>query len=201
MLNKIWYMALILGGVGFVAGLALAGVNSVTEPVIKERILKENIQPTLDKMFPKIGVDNDYIKESIEIELGKDPRGRIQRLPVFKGKKGGQLIAAALQTSEAGFGDNIEVLTVLDLSAKKILGVKTLAQKETVGLGARVADDKEPFIQQFTGMDYSGGIALKSDGGQVDAISGATVSSTAFTAAVNKALKLLEERANDIQAN
>lgn len=198
MRDKIWFMVLVLGLVAGIAGFALAKVQEVTAPVIENRILEQKIKPSLDTFFKPLGVDNDYIADRIVIELGVDHLGRKQRLTVFKGLKGGQLVAAALQTAGGGFGGDIDVLTAFDLSEKKILGVKALAQKETKGLGSRVSDDSEPFIQQWAGMAYEGGVALKANGGRVDAISGATVSSTGFTEAVDKAVGLLGERMGEI---
>lgn len=198
MRDKVWFMVLVLGLVGGVAGLALSAVRDMTTPVIEQRILEQKIKPNLEVLFGALGVENDYIADRIVLDLGLDHLGRKQKLTVFKGLKGGQLAAAALQTAAGGFGGDIEVLTAFDLTQKKILGVKALSQKETKGLGARVADDKEPFIQQWAGMPYEGGVALKANGGQVDAISGATVSSTGFTEAVDKAIRLLDERMGEI---
>jgi len=198
MRDKVWFMVLVLGIVGGVAGLALSAVRDLTTPVIEQRILEQKIKPNLETLFGSLGVDNDYIADRIVIELGVDHLGRKQKLTVFKGLKGGRLVAAALQTAAGGFGGDIEVLTAFDMNAKKILGVKALSQKETKGLGARVSDDSEPFIKQWAGMSYEGGVALRANGGQVDAISGATVSSTGFTAAVDRAIRLLDERMGEI---
>jgi electron transport complex protein RnfG len=198
--NKVWYMVSVLGVVGFVAGLALAGVNAMTKSVIEQAILREKIKPGLDKFFGPVGADNDYIADRLKIDLGRDDRGRIKRLIVFKGKKAAKVIGAAIQTQAAGFGGDIEVLTVFDMENRKILGAKTLSQSETMGMGARVADDSDPFIAQFSGMDYSNGIKLRSSGGEVDAISGATVSSAAFTAAVSDAVELLAKHNQAIAA-
>ncbi|MDJ0762128.1 MAG: RnfABCDGE type electron transport complex subunit G [Myxococcota bacterium] len=200
MRDKIWYMAIILGIVGFAAGLGLAAVKKVTDPIIEQRIISEGIKPSLDKFMAPVGIDNDPIADRIKIDLGKDDRGRRRALTVFKGKKNGAVIAAALQTTTAGYGGDISVLSLLDLTSGKMLGVKTLSQSETPGLGARIADDDEPFIQQFPGMDIAGGIQLRSGGGKVDAISGASISSKAFADAVNKAVALSQEHSAKIKA-
>ena len=201
MRDKIWFMAVVLGLVAFLAGLALAGVKGMTGPVIEKRILEQKIKPSLDKFFDGLELENDYIEDRQVLDLSKDARGRKQLTTLFLGKKGGKVVVAALQTKAAGFGGDIEVLTAFNLDDKKILGVKTLSQSETMGLGARVADDSEPFIQQFHEMDYKNGVNLRSNGGQVDAISGATVSSTAFTAAVNRATELVEKNVGSAAAN
>jgi Na+-translocating ferredoxin:NAD+ oxidoreductase subunit G len=199
MRNKIWFMVLVLGLVAGAAGLALSAVHRVTSPVIEKRILEEKIKPTLDRFFGELNVENDYIADRTVLELGKDHMGRKIRLTVFKGKKGGEVVAAALQTSASGYGGDIDVLTAFDLAEEKILGVKTLSQKETKGLGTRVADDDNPFIEQFQGMGYAQGVALTAEGGQVDALSGSTITSAAFASAVDKAARLLDERSAEIE--
>ncbi|MBU1702295.1 MAG: RnfABCDGE type electron transport complex subunit G [Candidatus Eisenbacteria bacterium] len=198
MRDQIWFMVLVLAVVGSLAGMALSAVKSVTDPVIEKRILETKIKPSLDDFFGPLQPDNDVIADRIVLDLGKDSRGRKLRLSVFTAKKGGKVIGAALQTAGGGYGGDIQVLTAFDLVQEEILGVKTLDQKETQGLGARVANDKEPFIQQFKGMKFSSGIKLRANGGEVDAISGASISSTAYAEAVDRAAALLEERRADI---
>ncbi len=198
MRDQIWYMVLVLGVCGAIAGVALAGVKGLTDPVIESYTLEQKVKPSLEAFFGPIGIDNDYIADRVKLELGKDEIGRMQRLTVFKGKKGGAITAVALQTAAGGYGGDITVLTAFDVEKGVILGVKTLDQKETMGLGARVGDDSEHFIQQWAGKSYAKGVALSSNGGEIDAISGATISSIAFTEAVNKAVTLLGERNAEI---
>ncbi len=198
MRSKIWYMGIFLGIVGFASGLGLAGVQGLTQPIIDSRIIEEGVKPSLDTFFVPAGIECDVTADRVDIDLGVDERGRKQKLMVFKGRKDGKVVAAALKTAVSGFGDKIEVLTLLDLNSKKVLGVKTLGHKETPGLGGRIGDDNEPFIKQFVGLDYGGGVKLKGDGGSVDAISGATVTSKAYADAVNKAIGLTGEHAGEI---
>lgn len=198
MRDRIWFMVLVLGAIATTSGLALSAVHDVTAPVIEQYTLEQKIAPSLEDFFGPIGIDNDYIADRVELELGKDAMGRVQRVQVFKGRVDGEIRALALQTSASGYGGELEVLTAFDVEEDEILGVKVLEQKETAGLGARVADDTEAFIQQWSGMPYEGGVALRAAGGQVDAISGATITSRAFTRAVDKAITLLEERNAEI---
>lgn len=198
MRDKVWFMVLVLGLVSALAGLALAGVKGMTAPVIEKRELEQQIKPSLDKFYGALGIDNDFIAERKELPLGIDARGRKLSTTVFPGKKGGRLVAVALQTTGGGFGGDIKVLSAFDLEKQQLIGVKTVDQKETKGLGARVSDDNEAFIKQWAGMSFAGGVKLRKDGGKVDAISGATVSSTGFTAAVDNAVKLLAERKSEV---
>ncbi len=132
MRDQIWYMVLVLGILGSAAGAALSGVKSLTDPVIEKFTLEQKVKPSLEAFFGPIGIDNDYIADRVTLELGKDDLGRMQRLTVFKGKKGGTTTAVALQTSAPGYGGDLTVLTAFDIENDTILGVKTLDQKETV---------------------------------------------------------------------
>ena len=89
-----------------------------------------------------------------------------------------------------GYGGPIEVTVGLLLDGT-IAGVSIGGTDfaETAGLGARVKE--EWFGAQFTGM--SAPVALVKDGGEVDAVSSATISSTAVTSAVNAACEVLSD--------
>jgi electron transport complex protein RnfG len=198
MRDKIWYMVLVLFVVGLTAGLSLAAVKQLTDPLIEGRTLDHKVRPALEELLHGLGIDNDPVADRIKLQLGKDELGRTMRLTVFNCKKGDDTVAVALQTSGAGFAGDIEVLTVIEVETKKILGARALSFKETKGLGSRVGDANEPFVQQFSGLDGSLGVRLSQEGGRVDAMTGATVSSAAFTSAVSQALRLLDEKRAEI---
>ncbi len=88
MRDKIWYMAIVLGLCGAIAGAALSAVKSMTDPVIEKATLEKKIKPTLDKYFKNLGLENDPIANRVKLELGRDELGRKQFLLVFKGIKG-----------------------------------------------------------------------------------------------------------------
>ena len=71
----------------------------------------------------------------------------------------------------------------------KVLGTAVLKHSETPGLGAKITDTESHFIQQFVGMNPAANpLKVKKDGGDVDAITAATISSRAFCDAVNRAV-------------
>ena len=75
----------------------------------------------------------------------------------------------------------------------KVTGISIISHTETAGLGAVAAaenDKGQVFRDQFVGM--SGHLAITKDGGDVDAITGATVTSRAITEGVNQALEFYE---------
>ena len=68
----------------------------------------------------------------------------------------------------------------------EIENIAVLEQKETPGLGTKMTETK--FLQQFNGVNISTfQLKVKKDGGDVDALTGATISSRAFCDATQMA--------------
>jgi Na+-translocating ferredoxin:NAD+ oxidoreductase subunit G len=105
---------------------------------------------------------------------------------LYTGKDSG---LTALSLSGKGFQDTITVLVTL--RGDTIAGFKVTRQHETAGLGARIAGDD--FQKQFVGKKVSNGIALVRNGKagptEFDALTGATISSTAVETILNEGLK------------
>ena len=89
-------------------------------------------------------------------------------------------------TNLVSFLDNI---MVGQLGTEQMSGVAIVNQSETASLGANCT--REDFRQQFIGA--TGGLAVSKDGGTIDALTGATVTSRAVTEGVNTALEFVQE--------
>lgn len=107
----------------------------------------------------------------------------INGAPVFKAFKNGVYVGAATITSDLGFSDQIVVMVGID-NAKNIVNYEVLSQKETPGLGTKCVDW---FKNQINGKSISTDFKVTKDGGDVDAITAATITSRAFLDAVKKA--------------
>ena len=107
----------------------------------------------------------------------------------------GNLLGAAVKTfSNAGFSGRIELMVGL-LADGTINKVSVLQQSETPGLGANIVTPK--FKDQFDGNNpASFKLSVKKDGGDVDAITAATISSRAFSEAVKLACEGFEANKN-----
>ena len=109
----------------------------------------------------------------------------------------GSVIGYAFLTVGKGYGGDIDILVGLE-DEETIRGINIVAQTETPGLGNLIT--KNAFTSQFAGIKIDD-ITLKQDGGQIDAITGATISSLAVIETVRNAaiekVKLLKERAGD----
>jgi electron transport complex protein RnfG len=116
-------------------------------------------------------------------------------------KKEGEIVAVAFQeSSKNGFSGLIEVMVGISPEGM-ITGIDIVRHLETPGLGSKIDDPQEnnPFKEQFKGrsLDNSklvdGEIKVKKDGGDIEAISGATISPRAVCEAVSKALIHFQE--------
>jgi len=108
------------------------------------------------------------IKEVKDYYIGYDMRG----------KKMGY----AFRVSSKGYGGTIDMVVGIDMSGR-IMGIKVLSMKETPGLGTKAAEPK--FLKQFTGKTSKSPLKAKKD---VDAITGATITSQAVSDGVREAL-------------
>ena len=162
-----------------VAGLALSAVYSVTkEPIAASQ--KAKINNAIKMVIPEFESISDT---TLLPEDGKDSI-KIHRLI-----KGTEISGNAVETyTDKGFAGHF-TLMVGFLPDGAISSIEVLEHKETPGLGTKMALPK--FKDQFKGLKLSdlpgGKLKVKKDGGTVDAITAATISSRAFCDAVNRA--------------
>lgn len=101
----------------------------------------------------------------------------------------GTFQGAAVKTSEGGFGGKIDMMVGF-LADGTIKGTSVLSHAETPGLGANMTGK---FKDQFVDKNpASFKLTVTKDGGDVDAITAATITSRAFSKAVDKAYKAFE---------
>jgi electron transport complex protein RnfG len=91
-----------------------------------------------------------------------------------------------VRASGQGYADVIDLLVGLDPEAQQITGISVLSQKETPGLGDAITTPE--FQQRFAGLPTSADVAVDKDGGQIQAITSATVSSRSVCQIVNQAV-------------
>ena len=103
---------------------------------------------------------------------------------VYAAKDGDKAVGHVVEVAPAGFGGAISMVVGIDDSGK-VSGVSIISMTETSGLGANAS--KESFRNQFIGK--IGTQAVTKDGGSIDALTGATITSRAVTNGVNSALE------------
>ncbi len=118
-------------------------------------------------------------------------------IPVFYLKEDGEISTLAIEaTGKGGYGGDLKLMIGIDLSSGKQTGLEVVSHSETPGLGARI---EEPgFRRQWQGLPIDTKVALSANGGDIDAISGATFTSTAAVGGTNEALLFLQEHKDEI---
>ena len=166
-------MVLSLVIIAMVAAGALAGVYILTEKNIALQEAQKQ-QAAILAVLP----EGCTIAEPEQLE----------EVTIYKAFIDDQWVATAVETSEVGFDGPQVIMVGLDAEGK-VLDYVVLKQTETPGLGAHIDHwfkhaDKP--AQNIIGRQ-AGALAVSKDGGEVDAITAATISSRAFLKAINKA--------------
>lgn len=93
-----------------------------------------------------------------------------------------------VEVTPSGFGGAIDMVVGVSTDGT-VTGVSIVSMSETSGLGANAS--KDAFRSQYVGL--SGELAVNKDGGEIDALTGATITSRAVTDGVNTALRVAAE--------
>lgn len=165
-MKKIIHLTLFLAIVSAIAGGALAFANQITQPIITanaEAAEKES----LIELFPGSS-ESDFV----QVEYDGDSK-TIQKIYQYKDE------ALVFSMSVSGYSEGTTFLVAID-DQGMIVNYKGMTNGDTSGLGTRVLDD-EDFINGLIGHDASG---------ELDTISGATISSQAVVDGINEAAQV-----------
>jgi len=178
-------MVLTLLIITVVSAAALAYVYEITKEPIEKASLRKELE-AIKEVVPDF--DNDPFNEGFELDA-YDGSGKIQ---VYPAKKSGKIVGYAVKTfTEKGFSGHIDIMVGF-LPDGTIENTMVLKHSETPGLGAKMTTDK--FKNQFKGFNPAKKkLIVKKDGGDVDAITAATISSRAFCDALDRAYKTLQK--------
>lgn len=165
----------------------LALTNSMTEPKIQE-----NLRLEAERLYRVVLPDAETF-ESTEVQM----EGKTYTVQI--GMQSGQPTGYVFETQMAGYGGPVVCLTGINAEGV-VTGVQILSMTETAGLGMNAA--KPEFIDQYKGKKQplqvvKGEVKAESD---IQAISGATITSNAVTQSVNQAMQLFQSLPNRPQA-
>lgn len=178
-------MVLTLFVVTAVAALALGGVYSVTkEPIAIAKLMKT--EKAISEVLPEF----DNIQEYKIL-----PEGGSDSLTFFKATKNGEEVGTAIKTyTDRGFGGRVWIMVGLNPEGV-INNTAVLEHKETPGLGDKMDKAKSDWSNQFNGKNPTEfKLKVTKNGGDVDAITAATISSRAFCDAVQRAYNEFEKQ-------
>ncbi|MBQ2927936.1 MAG: FMN-binding protein [Oscillospiraceae bacterium] len=164
-------LALTLLAITAVVAAALAGVNSITAPAIAE-LTAQKTQEAIELVLPGGGEPVADFPETALVSK------------VYASDSG-----YAVEVTPGGFDNTITMMVGVD-KAGSVLGISVISHTETAGLGAVAAAGTpagEAFRAGFVGK--SGSVSVTKDGGEIDSITGATITSRAVCVGVNAALE------------
>lgn len=168
-------MTAVLFGITLVASAGVGVVNMITaEPIAAAK--EAATVAALNEVLPAFD-------ETTNAEL------TIDELPitVYTATKEGVVSGYAVQTmTKQGFGGTIRMMVGFTPDGE-VVNVNVLEQSETPGLGTKMTDEGNPLITSFKGKNPADmKLAVKKDGGDVDALTAATISSRAYVDAMNR---------------
>ncbi|WP_373898114.1 RnfABCDGE type electron transport complex subunit G [Haloimpatiens sp. FM7315] len=163
-------------------GLILGTIYTVTKGPIQAQMIKTN---------------NDAMKEIITKadtfeKINTKLKGNVTE--VNAAKKGSETIGYTIKLTSKGYGGNIEIM--VGISAKdEIEGIKILSQSETPGLGAN--SENPSFYGQYKSKSIKKDLNVvktkPSNENEIQAITGATITSKAVTHGVNEAVQYYKD--------
>jgi Na+-translocating ferredoxin:NAD+ oxidoreductase subunit G len=191
--------------VGF--GVALAGVQLALGPVIEQNKLNETLArvPELvlgSDLAQKMAGENQHLEiDARQVAVKK--AGAEKYYGVYEATYQGDRKGWVIKTKGQGYADTIELLLGLSPDLGTITGLFVLDQKETPGLGAKITTDA--WRGQFLHAPADQPLVVVKTGaskpGEIDAVTGATISSRSVTALINATIKDLRQSLADRPAD
>jgi len=207
-----------LAGIAMMSGLLVVMVYEVTKPIIAEN-KRIAIEKAISVVLSDVNSKRDYSLGNSGLELLSADAREIakgsEKIYAAYGSQG-ELQGIALEAAATGYQDVIRILYGYDPECECVTGIKVLKMTETPGLGDKIAFDPE-FLKNFVALDAKlndNGDALinkivtvksgtKTEAWQIDAISGATISSNAIGKMINqssqKMLPLIKKHLDELQ--
>ena len=174
-------MVAVLFGITLVASAGVGVVNMITvEPIAQSK--QAATTAALTEVLPPFDETT-----SEELTIDEMP------ITVYTATKGGVVAGYAVQSmSKLGFGGAVRMMVGFDPDGR-VVNINVLEQTETPGLGTKMCDEGTPLLGSAKGQRLEdkqlvdGKLAVRKDGGDVDALTAATISSRAYVDAVNRA--------------
>ncbi|MGD9080303.1 MAG: RnfABCDGE type electron transport complex subunit G [Desulfobacterales bacterium] len=176
-------MLIVLTILATLSGGLLAAIRDNTKDRIENQVLEFVKGPAIRSILE--GATNDPIVDRFQMKDGDVER------TFFVGVLDGEPRAVTFETSGKGYGGDVGLMVGIDIKDTKIIGVGVTTHAETPGMGAKAQTDPS-FVAQFRGLPLDQPANVTGDGGSINAISGATITSRAVCSATNDALKIFE---------
>ncbi|WP_319781483.1 electron transport complex subunit RsxG [Oceanisphaera sp. IT1-181] len=196
MLEMMRKNALILAIFALVCTAVVALTHRLTQSTIIEQEQAQLLR-VLDELLPESNHDEPLFDHCV---LLTSPQflGSKGPLPVFTAVKNGQPQGYAIEAiAPDGYSGEIKLVVGVQIDGT-LSGVRVLNHNETPGLGDKIELKRSPWILSFNGKSMTDEKdirwAVRNDGGQFDAFTGATITPRAIVKAVRKVLLLVQQQ-------
>lgn len=164
-------MVVVLTVLSVVSGGGLKWVEEFAKPLIENQEMELVKGPAIRQILQE--ASNDPVSDRFKIEEGATEHN------VFVGVFDGKPNTVALETQVSGFADKVGLVVAINVDENTLTGIGVTTHKETPGLGGNAKADPK-FTAQFKGKSIEKEIKVTSDGGEINALSGATITSRAI---------------------
>ena len=185
-------MVLVLFCITLISSACVGLVNMITaDPIAKAK--EAAVKAALAQVLPEFDATEKSEHTADELSI-----------LAYKATKGGKVVGYAIETvTKNGFSGLVKLMVGFDTKGT-ILNVNVLEQSETPGLGAKMTEEGNPLLASIQGKEASKiNLTVKKDGGDVDALTAATISSRAYAEAVARAYEVFKVAAgwqNEVNA-
>ena len=188
--NEFVQLGGILCAITLVVALALGAVNAVTAGPIAEQNAQK-IKDSLENVMPGAESEQIDVPEGTTVTTETKNATSVTILSAYKMTKDGADAGYFVEVGPTGFGGAVDTMVGID-SDGKVTGISVIsASSETPGLGARSTEPE--FQAQFAGQ-VGTEVAVAKDGGSIDALTGATITSRAVSEGVVAAAQFAAEQ-------
>ncbi len=188
--NEFVQLGGILCAITLVVALALGAVNAVTVGPIAEQNAQK-IKDSLENVMPGAESEQIDVPEGTTVTTETKNATSVTILSAYKMTKDGADAGYCVEVGPTGFGGAVDTMVGID-SDGKVTGISVIsASSETPGLGARSTEPE--FQAQFAGQ-VGTEVAVAKDGGSIDALTGATITSRAVSEGVVAAAQFAAEQ-------
>jgi electron transport complex protein RnfG len=179
---------------GALAGLLIVLVNQHTKPII-DIYKAEQLQKAVYEVLPGVVRYGTYylVDDTLSLALPDGAKAAEFKRVYIGYDTDSQLKGVAVSRGESGFQDVVQVIFGFDPASGKLLGMKVLESKETPGLGDKIFKD-QAFVGQFFAGPDTPLVPVKAGAGkglpgEIDTITGATISSKVVIDIINHGLE------------
>jgi electron transport complex protein RnfG len=182
-------MVVVLTILSFFSGGVLAYLRNGTQERIDNQVLEFVKGPAVRTIFE--GAGNNPIADRFTLKDGDTER------TFFVGVLDGEPRGIAFETSGKGYGGEVGLMVGINVADGQLIGVGVTTHAETPGMGAKAKSDPS-FVAQFKDLPLGEPFKVTADGGSINAISGATITSRAVSAAATDANEIYQKLKSQI---